>query len=542
MNRPIVNINLVLLLFILPALGTGVHAEQKPEQIVLTWQGDTKTSMTITWRTDEPNALTYGMMKIDEAAKKYGEGLRFTDVRTKLIEEGWEGAGYDSPKEAFLALAVGVKNYSNRDSRFAYQFLLNNWDHYTENVGFEKELLPDRNEWNRVYGGVSHNRLYYTEGDDLLTHEHSTPANGVSTAEAETYTFAETTAWLHTVELTELKPGTTYSGLIKSDNSNAEPFTFRTAPAERKAFSFIAGADTQSETTERKEMTSHAATLDPEFILISGDLVMRGMAENEWDSWFNEWHDLMITDEGRRVPVLPALGNHDVRGWIMGDFETDAAFYANRFNLPYPHRYYSLEYGDGFVLLTLDSGHTSAFNEDLNWFEDTGYYEGGPHKVRSSHDGAQKQWLETTLQNYSDRPWIIAHYHINAFATSQHYWEKPRYGRPLMHEHWIPLFEKYGVDLVHEGHGHRMKRTHPVKNGEIHEDGVTYIGDGGWGTHMGIPDDMWFVADKGSDHHFWKITLDEGWNQLTGRPVKWIESNAVDGQKFTITNRMYQPN
>lgn len=513
-------------------------SEPGPRQIVLTWQGDTQTSMTITWRTDEQNARTYGVNLIEQAAERYGSSIVFEDVRGALLSGGWEGAGYNSPDDAFIALAVGVMNHTGRDADFAYGFLINNWQAYTENVGLETELMPNRATWNTTYDGVSENVIYFSEGTYLYENADQYGVNELqnhfSFQQADSYTFPETSAWLHRVNLAGLEPGTTYSVIVRNEQNIAEPFIFRTAPATKDSLTFIVGADTQSQTKERKEMTALAASLDPEFVLISGDLVMRGMAENEWDAWFDEWHDLMITEEGRRVPVIPALGNHDVRGWIMGDFETDAAFFANRFNLPDPQNYYAIEYGAGFVLITLDSGHTSAFNEELDWFVDTGYYEGGPHRVRDSHDGQQTNWLERTLQYYDDRPWIMAHYHINVLATSPHYWEKPRYGRHIMREYWIPLFEKYGVNLVHEGHGHRMKRTHPIKNWEIDEDGVIYIGDGGWGTHMGVPEQMWFVADKDSNHHFWKLTLNDGWTELTGWPVKWINGEAVRGETFKL--------
>tara|TARA_R100001143_G_C3361063_1_gene135829 strand:- start:12441 stop:14063 length:1623 start_codon:yes stop_codon:yes gene_type:complete len=516
----------------------GESDTTKPRQIVLTWQGDTQTTMTITWRTDEKNARTAGMKLIDDSYATDGDHIDYLDVRSKLIKGGWKGSGYESPDDAFIALAMGIMNHTDRDSRFAYQFLLNNWQHFVDHVGFEQELLPDRKAWSQIYDGIAENRLYYSTdhnafNQDFNFSDENLPDH-IHIENAESYTFPETSAWLHRVELTGLKPGTTYSVLLKSDRIASNPFTFRTAPKDREAFTFIVGSDTQSETEERKQMTAHAATLDPEFIMMSGDLVMRGLSEVEWDNWFDEWHELMVTDDGRRVPIIPAMGNHDVRGWIMGDFEIDAAFFANRFNLPEPQNYYALEYGDGFLIITLDSGHTSAFDELLEWFPNTGYYEGGQHKVRSSHDGQQRDWLEQTLKDHRNNTWKMIHYHINAFATSQQYWESQRYGRRIMHQSWIPLFEEYGIDLIHEGHGHRLKRSHPVKDGEIHEEGVTYIGEGGWGTHMSMPDPLWFVADKGNEHHFWQISLDEGWNTLTGWPVKWIDGAAVTGQTFTI--------
>lgn len=524
----------VLIGFSLPASNASTT---EPRQIVLTWEGNTQTTMTVTWRTDESYARTVGMKHIEDTYNSLNGDVDFLETRGTLVSHGWEASGFATPQDAFATLAAGIMAYTGRDARFAYQLLLNNWSRYSNEIGLEHELLPDRILWNKVYDGVRSNTIYYSS--DLYAFDQIDPASiteseTIRVQEAETYTFAETSAWIHRAKLTNLEPGTTYKVLLISDDKAAEPFRFRTAPKTRDAFSFIAGADSQSETPERKEITALAASKDPEFILLTGDIVMSGMSELAWDNWFDEWHDLMITDENRRVPIIPALGNHDVRGWIMGDFETDAAFFANRFNLPDPQNYYYLVYGDGLLIITLDSGHTSAFNEDLEWFKDTGYYEGGPHRVRSSHDGMQKQWLEKTLQNYEHLPWKIVQQHINAFATSQHYWEKPRYGRRLMHEHWVPLFEEYGVDLVHEGHGHRLKRSHPILNGAIDDRGVTYIGEGGWGTHMGRPDPMWFLADKGSDHHFWLIHIDDGWNLLEGKPVKWIEGEAVYGTPFKI--------
>lgn len=537
------------------ASGHGTSSgTEKPRQIVLTWKDDTRTTMTISWRADEPHARTVGMKRIENAMENAEPEIDFAEKRKMLADKGWRDAGYESPEDAFIDLCIGVMNHSGRGSGFAYRFLVENWYTYSEEIGLEAELMPERDEWNRVYDGVGDNHLLYSS--EMSAFEQTEPfrsyqadgyADHIRSAEAETYTFPETSAWLHKVTIRDLEPGENYRVLIRRSNNPieargyalAEPFHFRTAPAQKDSVTFIMGADTQSETRERKEMTALAAGLDPEFVTIAGDLVMNGMAESEWDAWFDEWHELMVTDEGRRVPVLPALGNHDVRGWVAGDFETDAAFYANRFHLPDPERYYVVEFGEGLVLFTLDSGHTSAFNEELDWFVDSGGYEAGhgPHRVRDSHDGKQKQWLRETLDRYQDRPWLLGQYHINAFATSPHYWEKPRYGRRLMHEHWVPLFEEYEVDLIHEGHGHRLKRTHPVKDGEIDEDGVVYIGEGGWGTHMGEPDDMWFVADKGSDHHFWKISLDEGWNNLTGHPVKWIDGEAVRGASFSLERR-----
>ncbi|MCK5357701.1 MAG: metallophosphoesterase, partial [Elusimicrobiales bacterium] len=48
-----------------------------------------------------------------------------------------------------------------------------------------------------------------------------------------------------------------------------------------------------------------------------------------------------------------------------------------------------------------------------------------------------------------------------------------------------PLFLKYNVDLVFQGHDHNYERTYPVKNGEVDEDeGIVYVTLGGGGAPL----------------------------------------------------------
>ena len=43
------------------------------------------------------------------------------------------------------------------------------------------------------------------------------------------------------------------------------------------------------------------------------------------------------------------------------------------------------------------------------------------------------------------------------------------------------MFERYNVDAVFEHHDHAFKRTHPLLDGRINENGIVYLGDGSWG-------------------------------------------------------------
>ena len=441
--------------------------------------------------------------------------------------------------------------------------------------------------------------------------------NEYGSKEAETYTFKETEAWLHTVELTGLIPGETYWVVLQTDNVSSDKFCFRTAPENPDKIRFIVGSDAQhlrSQMSVIREVHKKAAEEDPDFFMYSGDFVNAELSDYEWDLFFDLWHELMITDEGRRIPIVPALGNHEVVAGYGGTMES-AVFYFNRFKLPDPYTYYVTRYGSELTIISLDSGHASPV------------------------EGKQVEWLEKTLQENQDSTWTIAHYHDGGWWGSG---AVPTKVRCL----WIPLFEDYGVDIVHSGHIHSYIKTWPIlgignlakeietmieeglkrakenyepgKNyapplqpnllklsrgnweelgfaslseglGELtymlslfviqsgdatkqrvfdqisstklfenfwkpildtasYEDnaliddnsGVYYIGVGGLGAEMGgsrNADNYWWLKEAGSDHHYWLVTIDSSINQLTVVPVFYYpdEERWEDGESFTRT-------
>jgi 3',5'-cyclic AMP phosphodiesterase CpdA len=76
--------------------------------------------------------------------------------------------------------------------------------------------------------------------------------------------------------------------------------------------------------------------------------------------------------------------------------------------------------------------------------------------------GAQTRWLEQTLARAAaaaDVDWIIVQMHQDAMSSSQH-------GNGCdkgIRDAWLPLFDRYGVDLVLCGHDHAYERSWPVR-------------------------------------------------------------------------------
>ncbi|TCK24742.1 metallophosphoesterase [Pseudonocardia endophytica] len=104
--------------------------------------------------------------------------------------------------------------------------------------------------------------------------------------------------------------------------------------------------------------------------------------------------------------------------------------------------------------------------------------------------GEQLRWLERTLAGLRNDPgvdFVIAFFHHCAFATSGSHASDAGVRAAL-----APLFDRYRVDLVVQGHNHQYERTNPIRNGRstpapdgatVHpaRDGTTYVcvGSGG---------------------------------------------------------------
>jgi 3',5'-cyclic AMP phosphodiesterase CpdA len=90
------------------------------------------------------------------------------------------------------------------------------------------------------------------------------------------------------------------------------------------------------------------------------------------------------------------------------------------------------------------------------------YQDGGNSYVRGYSGGAQKAWLEHELAAArSDRgiDWIVVCMHQVAISSVDQF-----NGADLaIREEWLPLFDKYGVDLVVCGHEHHYERSHPIR-------------------------------------------------------------------------------
>lgn len=288
---------------------------------------------------------------------------------------------------------------------------------------------------------------------------------------------------VHRVELTGLEPGRTYWFVAGDGSAWTAERKFRTIPADDVDLRFATGGDMGVD-SHVPQLLARAAAEEPRFALIGGDIAYaNGSVSNidRWDAWLGHWSLQMVTPEGYTVPVLLAIGNHEVRG-SYGKTADEAPFYFGLFAQEGRRSYFVRDLGPRLSFFVLDSGHVT------------------------SHGGDQREWLDRELARRKDRPYRMAVYHVPLYPS--HRDEDGGYsaaGRRF----WGPLFDRHRLTVAFENHDHTLKRTHRLKGGEIDEEGTLYLGDGCWGrSPREVHPDRWYLAHAASVRHVWIVDVE----------------------------------
>lgn len=291
---------------------------------------------------------------------------------------------------------------------------------------------------------------------------------------------------LHRLELTGLKPDSEY--IFRIGNEKKE-YKFLTLPDKLTApITFVEGGDVYHDGRELYEKINRlAASKSPRFVLWGGDLAyasnryfLSWEKGNRWIELLSGWSETMITPDGHLIPILVALGNHDVTG-RFDETPDKAPFFYTLFPTP---GYQVVDVGDYLSIFILDSGHT--------------------HPI----EGKQTEWLEEQLARRSSVPLKFACYHVPAFPSVRSYTNKRS---SVVRQNWPPLFEKHKVIAAFEHHEHAYKRTHPILKTKASSNGVVYFGDGCWGVEKvrkpRPSSRSWYLAKTSDERHFIMVTL-----------------------------------
>lgn len=281
-----------------------------------------------------------------------------------------------------------------------------------------------------------------------------------------------TTVYAHHAKITGLHADSDYLYLAVHTGAAAEGGTFRTAPNGRKAFTFTSFGDQGTPTVGKQvkntdgtavmandnlgsfaagDTTLGVEQIRPLFHLFNGDLCYANLATDRVRSWWDFWAN--NSRSARHRPWMPSAGNHENE---LGNGPIGYAAYQTYFEVPKASGQTDTTRGLWYAFSVGSVRVISIANDDVC------YQDGGDSYVRGYSKGAQKRWLESALRDASrDKgvDWIVICMHQVAISTADQF-----NGADLgVREEWLPLFDKYGVDLVVCGHEHHYERSHPIR-------------------------------------------------------------------------------
>jgi hypothetical protein len=257
------------------------------------------------------------------------------------------------------------------------------------------------------------------------------------------------TSRLFTATLTGLAPHTRYTYRVGNGSFWSQPHSFTTADPQAPSFSFLIFGDSQSgcpETIyEPWSRTLHNAVRaypEAKFVMNVGDLVEIGQSGAQWEGWFAGAQGVIDT-----LPQMAVQGNHETYPLHPDPNDPDQkralpskpSLWLQQFPLPQngpaalKGQVYSFDYGPVHFVV-LDS---QIDEEQGNILE------------------RQQPWLEADLAA-SRAPWKFAFFHKTPYDLKAH---RPN---PLVKAAFCPIFDKYHVDVVFNGHDHGLARTYAL--------------------------------------------------------------------------------
>jgi len=265
----------------------------------------------------------------------------------------------------------------------------------------------------------------------------------------------------HHATLTDLDPATRYIYSVEHDGSGQQYGSFMTAPAGRSAFRFTSFGDQATPETGNGLASPWAAynppqveAMQPLFHLLNGDLCYANISPDRPKTW----RDFFIQNEvsARYRPWMPAAGNHENE---VGNGPLGWRAYQTQFSLP-NHGESNPEFQGMWYTFKVGGVRVISLNNDDVCLQDA-----GDNYVRGYSNGSQQRWLERTLQQARDdleTDWIVICMHQVAMSSAHNF-----NGADLgIRQAWLPLFDKYAVDLVLTGHEHHFERSLAVRGSD----------------------------------------------------------------------------
>jgi len=254
----------------------------------------------------------------------------------------------------------------------------------------------------------------------------------------------------------QLKPGTEYLFQI----GDAPVQKFRTAPDHlSQPVVFVEGGDVDV-LESSSNMMRLGAQQDPIFMSVGGDLAYGdGHDVKREIQFWEQWSAAAHAPDGRVVPFVAGIGNHEVKG---GYVQEGATFEQMRERAPFFYSLFgglyrkaepvALDFGNYLSMLLMDSGHILPIP-------------------------SQSGWLKRSLEKRRSVPWVFASWHVPAFPSFRTW--KHQKEIVEVREQWVPILEGSTVTAVFNHHDHNLQRVESEGKGGRK---ISFLGNGALGV------------------------------------------------------------
>jgi len=313
----------------------------------------------------------------------------------------------------------------------------------------------------------------------------------------------------HSVIFNNLKPNKTYVYRVGNGEKKwSEWIQFKTAKSKYAPTQFVYFGDAQNQVLDhwsRVIRRAYQTAPNASFVIHAGDLINNAHHDQEWAEWFKAGG--FIHSQWTAIPVV---GNHEFRPIAKDKPRQLSVQWRPQFTLPIEKKLntklhetvYTVDYQD-IRIIVLNS------NTDL---------------------ASQTAYIEKQLKNCTSK-WKIITCHHSVFS--------PAKGRDFKfaRKNWKPLLDKYGVDLVLNGHDHTYSRGHvPLRTSDKYKKnklGTVYV------TSVSGPKQYELDTEQMKAYTAQGYQLDQSYEQTQFYQVISIHDNNLIYEAYTTLGELY---
>ncbi len=286
---------------------------------------------------------------------------------------------------------------------------------------------------------------------------HLTLSNGITT---NTNKGSDEDKICYRAKVSGLKENTSYIYRVGSENNYSDVGSFLTS-GEDEAFNFVHISDPQG--VSQSDYIPYVNMLnliseefDPSILAFTGDFVdnaKEGRINNASKQWSYALDD--AKSSLTNTILAPVSGNHE-----NGKYQ-----FSSQFNLKVDDRdieesgnFYSFKYNEVYFLGINTNDTTNTTSSDATGLSDD-----------------QLDFIKEDLEKNKDCKWKVVLMHKGLFDpgehSSNHQYESGvyhDYDIDKIREQLVPLFDKYHVDIVLQGHDHLYSLTYPTIKGSTY--------------------------------------------------------------------------